>query len=458
MKLVGSYFDHVSNSTKHAQASIDKELQRNDLTKVVISLAEDELALFENEKFIERLKASIQLINRNKEIFIDHLTKKSHVPDAVVLDVTGLTQEITQEISLINERIGNLQKSESEIGEIIASRKASRMVVERNEKLHVSMPLLEEWFRLRDLITEYTKTSKKFSTNSLTQKQGEAFKEIIQSSYIETFDRFAQELRVTNVNIKLNSQKGQTVRKKYVVSEEYKVSDIMSEGEQKAIALVEFATDLTMRRNLNPVLFDDPVTSLDYKRSELIAKLIYQLSLDRQVLVFTHNIMFYYYLYNACAKTRNNENKFFKVDEFDNSNKGIVSETFSGKLETLREITKKLKDQEQRINSKACVGDVLEESLKKAYSDIRTWCELIVEEGFFNSVIQRYEPNIKFTRVTGIKGDFIEELATVNALFEKACRWMTGHSQPAETQHIRATKEAFNEDMVYIKKLSDRYR
>lgn len=281
VKLVGSYFWHVSNSTKYAQDSIEKELLRHDLTGVVISLADDELALFENEKFIERLKASIQLISRNKELFTDHIRKKSLVPDAAVLDVTGLTQEITNEISLLTERIDNLGKNEVEIGEIIASHKASKIEVERNEKLHASIPLLEKWIGLNDMIAEHTKASRKFSTNSLTQKQGEAFREIIQSTYIETFNRFAQDLRVANVNIKLNSQKGQTVRRKYVVSEEYKVSNVMSEGEQKAISLVEFATDLTMRRNLNSVLFDDPVTSLDYKRSELIANLIYELSLER---------------------------------------------------------------------------------------------------------------------------------------------------------------------------------
>lgn len=168
--------------------------------------------------------------------------------------------------------------------------------------------------------------------------------------------------------------------------------------------------------------------------------------------------MFYYYLYNACSKDKNKENKFFKVDEIDKLNKGFVSESFSGRLENLSEIMKKLRVQEQTINSKKCFGDSLEEALKKAYSDIRTWCELIVEEGFLKSVIRRYEPNIMFTKVKSIKGDFVEELNTVSELFEKACRWMAGHSQPTETQHNRATKEAFNEDIGYIHRMYDLYK
>ncbi|WP_027415038.1 AAA family ATPase [Aneurinibacillus terranovensis] len=433
VNLVESHFKHVNNRHKEVHDSLEKQLFSHDLTKIVISWADEDSALFESEKFLERIKSAIQLVNRNKELFSMFLNAKQVMDNSVILDVSDVIEEITQEISALSDRIDNLTKNKAEINELIASRKSLKDTLQKNEKLHLSLDYLAEWFQIRESVENHNKAKRKFSTNTLTQKQADAFKKLVQGEYLETFERFAQELQVSNVNLKMSPQKGQTLRKKFVASEEYKVSEIMSEGEQKAVAMVEFATDLTMRNNFHTVLFDDPVTSLDYKRSELIANLIYQLSLSRQVVVFTHNIMFYYYLYNACANEKNNENKFFKVDEFDKLNKGIVSETFSGRLETLKEITNKLKAQEQTINSRTCIGDVLEEALKKAYADIRTWCELMVEEGFFNSVVRRYEPNIRFTKVKDIKGDFVEELLSVNELFEKSCRWMAGHSQPTET-------------------------
>src|SRR5690606_38950585 len=139
------------------------------------------------------------------------------------------------------------------------------------------------------------------NTTQITRKAKEAFSSIVEQSYVTNFNNFCDQLKVNKVNIKLIPQRGQTHRNKYIVNEGYKVTDIMSEGEQKAIAMAEFATDLTIRRNYNTVLFDDPVNSLDYKRSELFAKLIYKLSKERQVIVFTHNVMFYYYLYNQCV-------------------------------------------------------------------------------------------------------------------------------------------------------------
>ncbi|WP_175638325.1 AAA family ATPase [Metabacillus schmidteae] len=458
VKVIESNFNHIAKSNGGVLNSIEKELLKYNIESIGVNFSDEETALFESEKFLGRVKSTIQLVNRNKELFSTLLNSRKIISDQLILDVSDVVEEINQEIKALENRIDNLKKTSTEAGDITDSRKALKETLKKNEKLHASIDSLIEWFDIQKSIKEYSKAKSKFSTNSLTQKQSEAFQKIIQGEYFEIFERFAQELKVSNVNLKLIPKKGKTLRKKFVTSEEYKVSQIMSEGEQKAVAMAEFATDLTIRKDFNTVLFDDPVTSLDYKRSEIIANLIYKLSMNRQVIVFTHNIMFYYYLYNACAKDKNKENKFFKVDEFDRWNKGIVSESFSGRLETLKEVMGKLKNQAQFINSKSCVGDALEEALKKVYSDIRTWCELIVEEGFFNSVIRRYEANIMFTKLKEIKGSFVDELETVSELFDRSCRWMAGHSQSTETQHVRANKEAFNVDMKYINLLYDHYK
>jgi energy-coupling factor transporter ATP-binding protein EcfA2 len=458
VNVIETNFSHINKSNKGSIDAIEKELLKQDLQNIVVKFSNEELALIESERLLERIKSTIKLLNCNKELFSSLLTSKKTITDDVVLDLTDIFQEINQELNEIEDRIKNLNDSKTEADKKIRSLKDTRETFKKNEKLHSSLDLLVEWFDIQKSIKELSKAKSKFSTNSLTQKQSEAFQSIVQDEYFDTFERFAQELKVSNVNLRLIPKKGETLRKKSVSSKEYKVSQIMSEGEQKAVAMAEFATDLTMRGDFNTILFDDPVTSLDYKRSEIIADLIYRLSLERQVIVFTHNIMFYYYLYNACSKDKNEENKFFKVDEFDKLNKGIVSETFSGRLETLKEVMGKLKNQAQFINSKSCTGDTLEEALKKVYSDIRTWCELIVEEGFFKSVIRRHEANIMFTKLKEINRNFVDELDSVSELFERSCRWMAGHSQSTETQHNRANKEAFNEDMEYIKKLYEVHR
>ena len=118
---------------------------------------------------------------------------------------------------------------------------------------------------------------------------------------------------------------------------------------------------------------------------------------------------------------------------------------------------KRITNNAQEINSKKCIGDILERKLQVTYSDIRSWCELIFEEGFLRGAIRRYEPNIRFTMVPQINPEFTNELQKVYSLFEKACRYMTGHSQPIETLNTKPTREEFNEDFLYIKELYEKF-
>jgi wobble nucleotide-excising tRNase len=72
----------------------------------------------------------------------------------------------------------------------------------------------------------------------------------------------------------------------------YKPTQVLSEGEQKALALADFLTEVTAVPASIPVVFDDPVTSMDYRRIHEVCDRIVDLAQDHQVIVFTHNIWF----------------------------------------------------------------------------------------------------------------------------------------------------------------------
>lgn len=456
INIVSSSMVHVCSDLHSDNEKLKQKLELSKVNEIIIFKKEDE-ELFEKVKLVERIIAIISLLKSNVDLFNNNLIASSKIGQ-VTVDFSDITKDIKDEYTDLEERIQTLSKSTKEMVDICNAYKVKRSALVKAKMVHESLDNLKQHYSHEEYIQTLTSIKSGFATTQLTRKAKDAFKSIVEDSYINTFNEYCNDLKVGEVKIKLTPQRGQTQRSKFVVDENYKVTDIMSEGEQKAIALAEFATDITIRRNFNTILFDDPVTSLDYKRSELFAKLIYKLSKERQVIVFTHNIMFYYYLYNECAINKDKENKFFMVDQYDKDNKGIITESFSGRLENLSEVTKKLKQYEQKINSKSCTGDELEESLKAAYSNIRTWCELIIEEGFFKDLIKRYEPNIRFTVIKKINTDFIGELETVAELFDKACRWMLGHSQPTETQNSKATREDFIKDFTYIVSITETFK
>jgi hypothetical protein len=60
---------------------------------------------------------------------------------------------------------------------------------------------------------------------------------------------------------------------------------------------------------------------------------------------------------------------------------------------------------------------------------------------------------IMMTRLVDIRLDrFAAAAGTVNGIFEKACRFMGGHSQPQEQLNIRPTLAALEEDWSTLRK------
>lgn len=67
---------------------------------------------------------------------------------------------------------------------------------------------------------------------------------------------------------------------------------ILSEGEQRAIAIASFLAEMRLSKGRGGIVFDDPVSSLDHRRRWELAERLVKESLTRQVIVFTHDIYF----------------------------------------------------------------------------------------------------------------------------------------------------------------------
>lgn len=72
----------------------------------------------------------------------------------------------------------------------------------------------------------------------------------------------------------------------------HKPDEIFSEGEQRALALADFLTEVNLNSASAAVVFDDPVTSLDHERKRTIATRLVEEAAARQVVVFTHDLVF----------------------------------------------------------------------------------------------------------------------------------------------------------------------
>lgn len=76
-----------------------------------------------------------------------------------------------------------------------------------------------------------------------------------------------------------------------------KVKDILSEGERTCVALAAFLTEVTTAQHRSAFVFDDPVSSLDHRWRSQVAKRLVEEAAQRQVVVFTHDMILVHDLY-----------------------------------------------------------------------------------------------------------------------------------------------------------------
>ena len=78
--------------------------------------------------------------------------------------------------------------------------------------------------------------------------------------------------------------------------------DVLSDGEFRALALACFLTVSTAVAGHHGIVVDDPVSSLDHLRTRVVAGRLVREAATRQVIVFTHDLLFYHELYEAAAE------------------------------------------------------------------------------------------------------------------------------------------------------------
>jgi hypothetical protein len=126
-------------------------------------------------------------------------------------------------------------------------------------------------------------------------------------------DAFASELQhvlpgIRRFNVELTAVAGEFGSSYYriqlVGASKAKIDLVVSEGEHRCIALAGFLAELATESIPSAIVFDDPVTSLDHLWRECFAKRIVAEAARRQVIVFTHDIVFLHELRDLAKRNK----------------------------------------------------------------------------------------------------------------------------------------------------------
>ncbi|UUZ77434.1 AAA family ATPase [Polaromonas sp. P1(28)-13] len=170
--------------------------------------------------------------------------------------------------------------------------------LEARQKLKGLLTTVLEAIASTKLEHALSESVKRCNTGAVTRKINELYDKTVTTGLRKALAKELAELRLHGIKIGLEmyGQKGARMQQlKLSASGQFgkvKVSDILSEGEQGAIALASFLAEIGLEQGKSGIVFDDPVSSLDHVRRERIARRLALEAKVRQVIVFTHDLAF----------------------------------------------------------------------------------------------------------------------------------------------------------------------
>ncbi|WP_040234073.1 AAA family ATPase, partial [Xanthomonas citri] len=276
------------------------------------------------------------------------------------------------------------------------------------------------------------------STSQLTTKSNDIGESELAKGYCDRFNAELQALGGHSLPVRMSYRsQGKGAFTFYVELKDaqgaQKNREILSEGEQRIMALAAFLADATGLERGMPVIFDDPISSLDQRFEEAVAKRLVDLAERRQVIVFTHRLSLMVLLQNASKqRTKLDQSAVSVAVESiarDGSKTGMPAQinTFSLKPQS------GLGQMVSSIGQLKKLDPPLKElALKAACSNFRILVERSVEDELCSGVINRYRREIntlnklqRLSAITPTDCALIDGMMTKYSAFE--------HSQPTDT-------------------------
>ncbi|XVJ96778.1 AAA family ATPase (plasmid) [Burkholderia vietnamiensis] len=370
-----------------------------------VNLGLDDVTYGEIESIDEQLAADTRAFEKLLA------TRHESIKAAVVShDWTSTDTEIGNPASRLKALADKLN-TEAETLEKASDEKARALLQTKFDELDVRIKLSQVKEAVVTAVerlvhqAKLTRCLSSVKTNAISLKASELAEKVVSKELADALNQEFKQLGVGTLRVSLQSRsdRGKALHKlKLELPQSQSPGDILSEGEQRAVAIGSFLAEVGLSGNKCGVVFDDPVSSLDHRRRELVARRLAAESGKRQVIVFTHDIYFLGVL----------------ADEADSASVPIMTQSlirrsegfgiadpelpFEGKNASAR--IGALRNQQQAIAKLFKNGD--EQEYRRltvdAYFRLRMAWERAVEEVLLRKVIMRFRKGIETQRLAEV--------------------------------------------------------
>ncbi|MDH5666475.1 MAG: AAA family ATPase [Nitrospira sp.] len=299
------------------------------------------------------------------------------------------------------------------------------------------------------------------TTNAITQKSTAITKTIVSKKLKQRFKDELANLAFRHVEIELREAGGTEgiLYHKLILTRApgVELPKVVSEGEQRCLSISAFFAELSTADDPSGIVFDDPVSSLDYRWREGVARRLVQEAKSRQVIVFTHDVVFLLLL-----KQFAEEQGVAQLDQHVrqlSKGAGVCAEELPWVAMPVKKKVRHLKNEWQATDKLFRDGHqaAYEKEGKYLYGLLREAWERALEEVLLGGIVERFRPGVQTQHIGIIVDITVEDCRTVETAMKKCSKWL--HDQAAaarapvpEPPELKADIEALENWITTIRK------
>jgi energy-coupling factor transporter ATP-binding protein EcfA2 len=444
-KLITKYWIFIKSeaeqNVKQAQILLDNEVNKYELLNFNLFPEENILAAWLKEKYPSEFE-TLQRELLDKKALSDIII--SNIRNKVADNLNELSINVNQ-FEIIeadnNAYIKTLRNDEQNIklDELLKS----KTFLEHKEKLNIHISKIEDYINNQNWIEKAKTAGFPILKRKTTEAEKSLSETYFNQQYIDSFNEECQKLNGNfGIEIKHTGSAGKSYRQLKLKGEN--PNAILSEGEQKIIALADFLAEMNLSEINRGIIFDDPVNSLDDKRKSEIAIRLAEEASTKQTIIFTHDLVFISNLLVKCEE--NGTSVSCHWIENQNNHPGQIWLNNAPSYEQKYRNSNSVKEYYNECKDEKCPPEKRGELLKQGFGALRTCYEVLVIHDLFNDVVQRYNERVSIDALSKVVFDekLIDEILDN---FSQCCRYIEGHSHSDKYAYKKPDLQSLNEEI-----------
>jgi len=397
------------------------------------------------DKSVKELQLEAEDLGKSAREFLNHaksrreqvlkvLQEKGSLPD----DLPVLKQcagEVRTEAKVLQYRSDKLLQKDN--GEHKAKLLAENNELEARENLRKNLQVVLNEIERKKKIAAYHQCLEDTDTHAITRKSTEVTEKAVTRQLAASFQDELKKLKFTHLEVELKRSGGRrgvlyhNLMLKRAPGTH--LSLVVSEGESRSLSLAAFFAELSTAADKSAIIFDDPVSSLDHVWRDHVAKRLVKEAAVRQVIVFTHDVVFLVALMQEAERCGVLSRQQY-LQRYGH-NTGVCFHEIPWIAMNVKKRIGFLRKELQDAAKIHRDGDFAGYELKAShiYGLLREAWERGVEEVLLGGVVERYRNSVQALRARYLSDITDKDCSTLKNAMDKCSRWMVGHDQsPAE--------------------------